>query len=612
MVKKIVLTFSLLIGFLITTAYPQLKNDAANLKLKNVLGNLKNHRFGPNYYYQVKDLKVIKASLQQFIQAEGTPKVAMSDEILKKVDKKVAEYIENGVKADDAPMAIKENLYRDLSQSIPDDDFDALYAYFKSKLAGKGKEIKTAYLITTPNEKGDESIVALIIAFKSIDIEEDIGFPAKSNIFTYMDLKEIDITDEANQGRKLYDLLNDYILQQNVNDVTLRARGIGQKQWLLPFDYGVTSSLIVDEGNITSNDVQNFIRISETMPLDFFQKENEIILSGDQISWRRYKRQLSEDGSEPAPIEDKKVKVATKAQPGPADKSKTATTQKTALVAETPTEPTELETDPTKASNYNLPDYGIELKYGIDEINFPSLWSERLTLSAIWQSVKLGVILPSDGSIYSSSANVFGQKRQFTNAGTGIAGSFDFPIKVAPKSGIFHMDFAYVNGNANPASYRNKLERQDTSNTDPYLDYLIRANAQIHYTFATKIDDNYWLRYSVGATLYNIESWSYENSLNYEDGDKESNYKQKETETVGGISGKIELMVRDITTPWGASVQYFDGTLSTYIWLRIPITRNSVSFQIDGKGYFPVFDDLSRPWKNTSAFIPMGRLIVNF
>ncbi|MFC2132054.1 hypothetical protein ACFLSQ_11530 [Bacteroidota bacterium] len=49
--------------------------------------------------------------------------------------------------------------------------------------------------------------------------------------------------------------------------------------------------------------------------------------------------------------------------------------------------------DSFASSNSNLPTLGIELKYGIDEINYQSFWSERLTAYALWKSMKLGMIL---------------------------------------------------------------------------------------------------------------------------------------------------------------------------------------------------------------------------
>ncbi len=263
------------------------------------------------------------------------------------------------------------------------------------------------------------------------------------------------------------------------------------------------------------------------------------------------------------------------------------------------------------AVNKRLPKLGLELRYGIDEINFPSLWSERMTFSALWQNVKLGFILPTAG--WSSlTKDAFSIDRKFTHAGFGIAGEMDFPIKIIPKSGIFHLGFGYVFGDAKESEYRNRNLDPETYVTNELdNDFLVRLNAQLHYTFSMQIDNDYLFRFGIGGTLYTLERW-YNESVENENNERSIEYKKLKSETIGGISGKVEFMSKNISTPYGVSFQYFDEGLGINPWLQIPIIDNTFAIRLDAKGYFKAFADNPREWENESVFIPMVRFIINF
>jgi len=261
-------------------------------------------------------------------------------------------------------------------------------------------------------------------------------------------------------------------------------------------------------------------------------------------------------------------------------------------------------------SNYDLPQLGVELKYGMDDINYQSFWSERLTAMALWKSMKLGFVLPTAG--WSNLAtDLFDQKRSLTYANLGVAGEFDFPIKVIPKSGLFRFGFSYVFGNAVESDY--KINNVDTNYMYNEVDnnYLVRYHVNILYTFGIKIDESYKLRFGVGGTVYNLERWYNDVSTNDETGLKEVHFKNFNDETVGGLTGRVEIMVTDVTTPYGATLQYFDGAISGNIWMQIPIVKNAVALRLDAKGFSPLFRD-NHSWEVGSIFTPMLRLIVNF
>jgi len=119
----------------------------------------------------------------------------------------------------------------------------------------------------------------------------------------------------------------------------------------------------------------------------------------------------------------------------------------------------------------------------MESINYPSLWSERMTVSALWDAAKLGIILPTSGWSAMTN-NVYSIQRKLTYAGVGVSGKLDFPILILPGSGIFHIDGAYVFGNAKPSDYKNRdLEPNIYQYRVGDDDWLIRGNASGYYTF---------------------------------------------------------------------------------------------------------------------------------
>jgi len=134
----------------------------------------------------------------------------------------------------------------------------------------------------------------------------------------------------------------------------------------------------------------------------------------------------------------------------------------------------------------------------------------------------------------------------------------------------------------------------------------------LHYTFGVAIDDDYMLRFGLGGTMYMMEKWFNNLIVDPETRDSKIKYEMLDDETIGGVSGRIELMTRNVATPYGASIQYFDEALYTNLWLQVPIVENTFSIRIDAKGYFKAFTNTPRIWENKSVFIPMVRFIVNF
>jgi hypothetical protein len=89
-------------------------------------------------------------------------------------------------------------------------------------------------------------------------------------------------------------------------------------------------------------------------------------------------------------------------------------------------------------------------------------------------------------------------------------------------------------------------------------------------------------------------------------------YTKSGSETVGGLSGKIEFLSKNITTPFGGSIQYFDEALGLNVWLQIPVVTNVFAIRLDASGYVVAFRDTPHAWENQSVFIPQARIILNF
>lgn len=546
-------------------------------ELESILNRFINYRFGTVSIYRLKneDLSKVRDAIKDFDNTEsGT--AAVSADVLKTIsDPVILQMIEDGVKSDDDPSTIRTDIVS--RGKIPPDAeiFDPVYNYYKSLKSGPTMTIEHAYLIATrPDGDYRGSVIAMVVSYNSDDIlEKNLDNPGAKNIYTYSELEDIKMTDASEPYiRNLYELCSRRLSQGYLENRTADAQGIGNSQWFAGKVFGKTESLVSNEYDASSEDINKIKRISDIEPTDIKLKENELLISPDQITWKRYSLPMYYD-----------------------DKTKNWIV------------------DSLVASNNNLPKMGVELKYGIDDINYPSFWSERLTLSALWENVKLGFILPTSGWA-TLSKDIFQVDRTMTHAGFGISGEADFPIKVIPRSGIFHGSFAYVFGDAKEPSYRTRHYDPDNPIFDmgDKGDYLVRANGQLHYTFGIQIDNDYLMRFGFGGTIYSVENWMYTVDKDPVTLQPKAKYHKLEAETVGGVSGKVEFMSKNITTPFGASIQYFDEALGVNVWLQIPLIENTLALRVDAKGYFTAFKKNPRDWEKESVFFPMARFIVNF
>lgn len=545
------------------------ENKLDNSNIESIIKNLDSYRFGMVSIWQLNDIsQKVEDLVKPFLGTQQTVKVDSS--AITRFKEKYGEDCYNEVFRQLIQGIQPANFVNNLTDCYPSIlELDSLSLIISPPVDFGG--IKTAYLITTKNknEKIKGEIIALVISKESLDPVSDLQMATDEKlIFTFIEQQAI--KDPQDETVNLYSIMQNYLDQDNVTPRTQDIQGQGEK-WYAQWGPGRTNSLFKDEKNIDANrDVQAIMRISDGQPFKYFLKNNELIVGPDLISWKQY------------PLDP-------------------ATAQ------------------PEQPTNDSLPKYGVELRYGIDAINYPSFWSERWTLSALWKSVRLGLILPGSG--WAGSFNdMFSIKRRFTNAGPGVAANFDFPFPVIQASGVFNVNFGYVSGDAERSSFKIRMTGNDSSSVDNNPEYLIRGHAKIQYTFGFNIDDNYLFRLGLGGTLYNVETWAERFYRRVEKGQiKEGfEYKMMKNETIGGISTKAEFMAINNSTPFGASIQYYDETIKGNIWLQIPVIYNTFFIRLDADAYSSLRkakkeDDL-RPWEidNKFVFIPMAKFIFIF
>ncbi|MCX7880039.1 MAG: hypothetical protein N2517_05205 [Ignavibacteria bacterium] len=571
--KKEVLLCLIFFAFLLWFSPTNAQDEATRTEMEMILSKFTNYRFGNISLYRLKNVADVRRAIR--LRQERAAGIKIDENILKAVDQAILNEVEQGVKGGDDLTTIVQTIERRGLIAPERSVMEQVYQYYRQKYEGAAEQrVENAYLVTTktPHTEIPRTIIALILSYsQSTDLEKSLKNIGSGDIYTYDELKNFKL-DETFAADNLYDLMVSALLQRNVTNVTLEAQGIGNVQWFARKVFGITESPFSNEADLLSTDIQRTKRITDGSPFDFGLKQHELLVSPDWILWRRY----------PAPgyYDDNGNFVV----------------------------------DPEGNSNSELPLFGLELKYGIDCINYTSFFGERVTLSAIWQNVKFGIILPTDGWA-SIGKDLFSIQRKLTFGGFGLAGSFDFPIKVIPKSGVFHVDFGYVFGDAKESKYKGR--NIDTLFYDPGLalassdfDYLIRSNAQAYYTFSARIDNNYYFRFGLGATFYQVEKWF--NDLDTADFRRKLNFRKYDEVIVGDVAVKIDFMVDNVATPFGFNAQYFNGGIGGGVWLQIPIIQNTLTLRLDARGYLVPFKDNPEPWENKGYFVPMARFIVNF
>ncbi len=584
----------LLIMMVITAVQLQAQQTA---QIRSILGKFKSYRYSNVFLFQVDDGTV---SAINPLLGVPEPKMNAAANRSKKKDQ-VQEAIDEGEV--DVAGYLKANGGGNMNNDDREyEKYYRLYTKWQDELFSR------AYIVTTRFRTGEpfEIIGLLTSGNKEMVSKIDENIDPPKGIFLANDLQRVGSPDTLGIAKTLYEYLERKILQNDAENVTAEAQGIGEDATFLPQKYGTTYP-------INEDDIQQYLRITDGQPQEYDSPNELTIGLFDLIRFRHYGKleEFDEEGN---------------------------------LI------PDDAEGDSTvkRIYNKNLPLYGVELRYGMPEINYPSLWSERMTLNVMWQSNKFGIVLPTNG--WSSLAtDVFSAQRKLTHAGLGIYGSLDFPIKLVNQGGVFNFNGSYVFGPAasNPVSTQFMFAgRNATGDLDSAsyrsldLSYLPRFHAQAHYSFAVDIDRTAFFRFKLGATMYVIQRFAELEQQNGNDENGRPIYEKKNrqidqysyddlstlnrfdqlkiaamnglqgSEVVAGLSGRIEFMNRSRTVPWGASMQFFDGSISGDVWAQVPVV-NGFDLRIMAQ-YFQVALRDPKPWEEQTIVQPSLQMLFNF
>ncbi|MBM4173181.1 MAG: hypothetical protein FJ212_02355 [Ignavibacteria bacterium] len=566
-------------------------------QIRSILGKFKSYRYSNVFLFQVDDPTVTAINP---LLGVPEPKANAAANRSKKKDA-IQEAIDEGEA--DVALFLKNNGGGNMNNDDREyEKYYRLYTKWQDELFSRAYVVTTRFRVGEPFEiiglltSGNKEMVAKI---------DEIIDPPKG-IFLANDLQKVSSPDTLGIAKTLYEYLERKILQNDAENITAEAQGIGADATFLPQKYGTTYP-------INEDDIQQYLRITDGQPQEYNAPNELTIGLFDLIRFRHYGKleEFDEEGN---------------------------------LI------PEEGEGDSTVKRIYNkhLPLYGVELRYGMPEINYPSLWSERMTLNVMWQSNKFGIILPTNG--WSSLAtDVFSAQRKLTNAGLGIYGSLDFPIKLLNQGGVFNFNGSYVFGPAavNPVATQFMFSGRNTSGTSDSasyrnldLSYLPRFHAQAHYSFAVDIDRTAFFRFKLGATMYVIQRFAELEQQNGNDNNGRPVYEKKNrqvdqysyedlailnrfdqlkvaamsglkgSEVVAGLSGRIEFMNRSRTVPWGASMQFFDGCVSGDVWAQVPVVNGfDLRFQAQ---YFQTALRDPKPWEEQTIVLPSLQMLFNF
>lgn len=633
-----VVTVSLLLGVRLIAQPPQTKElTQSEAQMLQILGSIDNYKYSNVFIFELGSNYALSLN-----EVYGSKEPTWDNEI----DKKQAE-----LKRNEKNRARAKELY---DEWLEEDDEDkktviranvppSMQKYFEMLIKRDNyrlSKLNKAYLVTNRfTSIKDVNIIALLMLNSESEdensaVKTDLMSPSIIKLATHLKNDEFikSTVNNDNTFKNVYDFLHSKVIQEEAKNVTLTAQGIDSETLeFLPKKYGATFP-------IQEDNIQQYLRITEGQPIDYFGEHEITVGIFDLIRYRYYGSPKSEKSDASQNYDS----IAGESQ----NKNTDSTIQNQ---SDSASGNQNANIKVKEAYNNYLPLFGAEIRYGLPEINYPSLWSERVTLNVMWQSNKLGIILPTNG--WSSLANsIFNVERKLTNAGIGLYGSLDFPIKLLNQGGVFNMNASYVfgNSNTNPVNTSFVFQGRTADNLNDSssfrslnISYLPRFHAQFHYSFALNIDNSSYFRFKLGATAFTVERWLELDGLggidpqtnreiiekknrlsdqySYDDLSKYNRFDQltiaaisglKPTEFIAGLSGRIEYYTKSETVPWGFAIQYFDGSFSGDVWLQVPILENLL-LRSQAQFFQTAFRD-PKPWEVGTIVIPTIQFVYNF
>lgn len=452
----------------------------------------------------------------------------------------------------------------------------------------------------------------------------------------------------------VFNMIQFDLKQNNLTDVSFEAKGFGGKNRFFAPSFGVTVPMV--RGFIPSDpDIQRYRMISEGMATKAKRSFNELIVSPDQIRWTKYK----ESAGKVFVYNTSKIEEVKSTFLDPKSDSSKVINFMYSLGNTLYVNKAEAETNfkevfaasglklgegqtiksllnamikDTTAFGYgsattNLPEIGFELKTGADEIGYTSFYTGKTSLSVLWKNSQLGLILPTNGlSNVMNDAygynNENGKHTNFTYGSFGLYSKFDFTLPILPQTEVFNLEASYLFGDAKFSNFGDKINTADdtysqaqySSEFGNYREYITRYTAALHYTFGFAIDEDFQFRVGIGAASYAVETWNNEvqrKGLNETDSVNALKFKKFDSESIGGLSLKLEFLSSSPTTPYGARLQYFDNNLIASTWLQVGVAEDFY-LKLTASGFTSSLKNSKRNWELESYFVPNIKLIYYF
>lgn len=279
-------------------------------------------------------------------------------------------------------------------------------------------------------------------------------------------------------------------------------------------------------------------------------------------------------------------------------------------------------------------EWGVELKNGFEELNYPSIWGGRLGLNLLLGMgpyVRLGLVAPQPRfngrgpNEQASAIGLFNVAEQRILGGWGASGGAYFAAPALFNSGGFDIFGTYTFSPAYTESIRagevNAIGAGQTTFVPGETGTLIRYAALAHYSFGFSLDRDrkFLFLIKIGGTLYGVDQVTRRPS----DGDialgdtaAEAQMlpvgETYETESFGGVSGSIDFMKSGGAFPFGIGVRYFDESILAKAWLQF-FYSEYLDLKFEGQFFTPIVRD-PRAWEPGTGriFVPSVTLVYHF
>jgi len=282
-------------------------------------------------------------------------------------------------------------------------------------------------------------------------------------------------------------------------------------------------------------------------------------------------------------------------------------------------------------------EWGVELKNGFEEINYPSIWGGRLGLNLLLGMgpyVKLGLIAPQPRfngrgpNDQASSLGLFNVAEQRILGGWGANASAYFAAPALFNSGGFDLFGTYTFSPAYTESIRagkvdvRRVQGEDVITfTGGETGSLIRYAAQAHYSFGFSLDRDrkFLMLIKIGGTLYGVDQVTRrpnDGAITLGDTTAEAQMlpvgETYDTESFGGVSGSVDFMKSGGAFPFGIGVRYFDQSILAKMWLQF-FYSEYLDLKFEGQFFTPIVRD-PRAWEPGTGriFVPSVTLVYHF